>query len=252
MSRHKIVFAIIAYAGIAISYAFVVPKLFDGPPQGAGVFGDMFGAFNAFFAGLAFLGVVYTIFLQTKQVEMQSEELRLQRKELEQTREELRRSADAQDASRRALEKQIELLTISTEMSAWLKAQQVWIEPIFREGRGFIFARLRDPKKSWLDSERAEAKEVCRRMDEFAHLVPYLSLMKVLDIWDDPIGKAWLVLEEVVRDERESSAWATKWKGFETLGTEALAKLRREGRDPSSTQKQPNPEHHSVTREARG
>jgi hypothetical protein len=56
-----------------------------------GTFGDMFGAVNALFSGLAFAGVIYTILLQRH-------ELALQRKELELTREELSRSADAQAA----------------------------------------------------------------------------------------------------------------------------------------------------------
>ena len=45
-----------------------------------GTFGDKFGAVNSLFAGLAFAGIIFTIFLQRK-------ELQLQRKELEATRE---------------------------------------------------------------------------------------------------------------------------------------------------------------------
>jgi hypothetical protein len=48
-----------------------------------GSFGDMFGAINALFSGLAFAGVIIAILLQRQ-------ELRLQRKELEQTKEELK------------------------------------------------------------------------------------------------------------------------------------------------------------------
>jgi hypothetical protein len=44
--------------------------------QTRGQFGDMFGAVNAFFSGLALVGIVYNIMLQRK-------ELRLQRQELE-------------------------------------------------------------------------------------------------------------------------------------------------------------------------
>ena len=48
-----------------------------------GTFGDMFGAVNALFSGLAFAGVIIAILLQ-------KQELKLQRLELEQTRDELR------------------------------------------------------------------------------------------------------------------------------------------------------------------
>lgn len=52
-----------------------------------GVFGDKFGAINALFSGLAFAGLVLTLFLQ-------KEELSLQRDELEQTRKELSRQSN--------------------------------------------------------------------------------------------------------------------------------------------------------------
>lgn len=47
-----------------------------------GQYGDMFGSANALFSGLAFVGLIYTIWLQRA-------ELRLQRQELEATRYEL-------------------------------------------------------------------------------------------------------------------------------------------------------------------
>ncbi|MBL7951396.1 MAG: hypothetical protein JNM62_06720 [Flavobacteriales bacterium] len=55
-----------------------------------GQFGDMFGAVNSLFSGLAFAGIIYTILLQRR-------ELGLQRRELESTRKELERSANAQE-----------------------------------------------------------------------------------------------------------------------------------------------------------
>jgi len=61
----------------------------------AGIFGDMFGAFNAFVSGLAMLGVIAAILLQRDQNRMQAQELKLQRQELELTREELRGQKEA-------------------------------------------------------------------------------------------------------------------------------------------------------------
>ena len=58
-------------------------------PAEAGLFGDMFGAFNAFFSGLAMFGVVGALMLQRRQNQMQSEELALQRQELADTRIEI-------------------------------------------------------------------------------------------------------------------------------------------------------------------
>ncbi|WP_343334184.1 putative phage abortive infection protein [Draconibacterium aestuarii] len=54
---------------------------FDGNRRG--VFGDMFGVVNSLFSGLAFAGIIITIFLQSR-------ELKLQRDELAETREEFK------------------------------------------------------------------------------------------------------------------------------------------------------------------
>lgn len=48
-----------------------------------GTLGDMFGAINALFSGLAFASLVYTIFLQRRELALQRQELSLTRTELE-------------------------------------------------------------------------------------------------------------------------------------------------------------------------
>jgi hypothetical protein len=47
-----------------------------------GTFGDMFGAINALFSGLAFAGVIYAILLQKNELSLQRDELELTRNEL--------------------------------------------------------------------------------------------------------------------------------------------------------------------------
>lgn len=73
-------------------------------------FGSFFSGVDAIFSGLAFIGIVYTIYLQKK-------ELELQRKELVATREELTRTAEAQEKSERALTKQAESLKITAKLN---------------------------------------------------------------------------------------------------------------------------------------
>jgi hypothetical protein len=51
-------------------------------PEQRGQFGDMFGAVNSLFSGLAFACLVYAIVLQRKELALQREELRLTRQEL--------------------------------------------------------------------------------------------------------------------------------------------------------------------------
>ena len=56
---------------------------YQGKADSRGTFGDMFGAINALFSGAALAGIIYSIFLQ--------------RKELKETREELDRAATAHE-----------------------------------------------------------------------------------------------------------------------------------------------------------
>lgn len=70
-----------------------MPWLFSGQDGGAanaGAAGDMFGGLTALFSGLAFAGLVTTLFMQRKELTIQRKELTLQREELSQTRHEFR------------------------------------------------------------------------------------------------------------------------------------------------------------------
>ncbi len=101
MSRRTIYFIL---AGFSITVAwiaspFVVERYIPDLEQ-RGQFGDQFGAITALFNGLAFLGLIFTIY-------QQHIELGLQREELAQTRNELRKAADAQEASQKALKEQV-------------------------------------------------------------------------------------------------------------------------------------------------
>jgi hypothetical protein len=80
-----------------------------------GTFGDMFGAINALFSGLAFAGVIIAILLQRG-------ELRLQREELTLTREEMQGQKEALNAQNETLKKQnfettfFQLLTLQNDL----------------------------------------------------------------------------------------------------------------------------------------
>ena len=106
--------ALVTLAWVAYGAALLFLPYFTTDQQ-RGLFGDMFGALNTLFSGLAFAGVIYAVHLQTL-------ELALQRQELEQTRDELRRSSDAQEQTSRALRQQLFLaaLTASIQASAAL------------------------------------------------------------------------------------------------------------------------------------
>lgn len=100
------IFAVWLLSGVMLMLVF--------EPGERGVFGDMFGAVNSLFSGLALAGVIVAILLQRK-------ELELQRKELELTRNELQASAIAARESSQALTKQAEISRTTAELQA-LKA----------------------------------------------------------------------------------------------------------------------------------
>jgi hypothetical protein len=67
---------------VFVLWALTFILFINGEKEWRGTFGDMFGAVNALFSGLAFAGLIITLI-------MQHEELKLQRQELKQTNEEL-------------------------------------------------------------------------------------------------------------------------------------------------------------------
>lgn len=76
-----------------------------------GTFGDLFGAVNALFSGLAFAGLLYTINLSKKDLEIQRQEIEINRKELIKSRK-------SQQHSEKALIEQVEQMKISTKINA--------------------------------------------------------------------------------------------------------------------------------------
>ena len=76
-----------------------------------GTFGDLFGAVNALFSGLAFAGLIYTIVLQ-------KQDLELQRKEIALNRTELKKTSKAQQHSEKALIDQVEQMKIASKLNA--------------------------------------------------------------------------------------------------------------------------------------
>lgn len=78
--------------------AWIGALLFLPDWQTRGQFGDMFGSINALFSGLAFVLLIFTIWQQRQELELQREELKLQREEMAASRAELAEQADIQRA----------------------------------------------------------------------------------------------------------------------------------------------------------
>jgi hypothetical protein len=107
--RPLIILFIVVFFVWLLSFIIMLSTVKDWNARGN--FGDSFGGINALFSGLAFAGIIYTILLQKK-------ELTLQRQEMADTRVELRRSAEAQERSERAFQKQIEMMNLSARLNA--------------------------------------------------------------------------------------------------------------------------------------
>ena len=97
---------VLLWAGIAVGAYYLIPDW-----EKRGQFGDVFGAVNALFSGLAFAGLIFAILLQR-------EDLELQRQELTLTRQELTRSAEAQVQSEIALRAQADAAARSSRLAA--------------------------------------------------------------------------------------------------------------------------------------
>lgn len=139
-----------------------------------GTFGDSFGTLTAFFSALAFLGMIYAITLQTKELGCQREELQLAREEQEKQREEM-------SLGRKELEKQRE------EMEKNRKQQ-------YEANRIACEAVLESRRSRELDMYRAEVDiETCfititggsgfnsqRRLDAIVSLETKMTVLKKL------------------------------------------------------------------------
>ena len=101
---------------------------------GPGPFGDMFGAVNALFSGLAFAGIIVALWLQRRDLEMQRGLLQIQMEEIKLQRKELARSAAAQEELVRAMRRQSETLRVTAEANVRASLMQAYSTPITAGG----------------------------------------------------------------------------------------------------------------------
>lgn len=114
------------------------------------------------------------------------------------------------------------------KFDAWVKAQEIWVEEKFTEARGTVFRHLDCPNLPW-EPDKEVALLACRRTDEFVRLAAYFALTRggqerLLQVWAIPVAKLWILLEQLVREQREIDGWQ-KWDAFEKYGKAAAARL---------------------------
>jgi hypothetical protein len=163
-------------------YAILVLTLIDRGMATRGQFGDIFGGVNALFTGLAFAGVIYTILLQRRELELQREELRLNRAELS-------RSAEAQT-------QQVERLEVAAELSAISSLVNTYgtlLQPLREASHGPLVEMAY--KRRTLDSPEAPETEKAEARDKLEQLQLHLAILE--REWSEPLQKERQLVERL-------------------------------------------------------
>ena len=96
------IICLITFLGVLI-YPLIIGHFFHSSLE-RGLAGDMYGVLNTLFSGLAFAGIIITIIMQMKELEL--------------TRDELQKSAEAQQGTYSALTQQLENMKYSSQIDA--------------------------------------------------------------------------------------------------------------------------------------
>ena len=124
--RILVVVVFLAIPGFwVLSWLLTVGSSYLGTWSDRGSFGDMFGAVGALFSGLAFAGVILTVYYQTQELRLQRAEVEQTRAAVEQTSEYLSMLAEEQQSTQRAMCRQSRILALSAVLSAASRSRVV-------------------------------------------------------------------------------------------------------------------------------
>jgi hypothetical protein len=160
---------------IWLATPFLVSVIHTGMSE-RGQFGDIYGSVNSLFSGLAFAGLFYTIYLQTKQIRLQQSELRTQRHELRLQREEmvasrgeLRLQVEMQLALLHATIAQIEVASVTIRTEA-IKMESETFQPIGRQPFWLNISHGADAIMNTVNQLKSNIPEISKAL-EFKHEV---------------------------------------------------------------------------------
>jgi Putative phage abortive infection protein len=137
-----------------------------------GTFGDMFGAVNALFSGLAFSGLIFAIFLQREELKLQREELKLQRIETAATREEIKGQKEQAIAQNATLSQQtfentlFQLLGHHVEITNEMKTSAMGISHSGRACFAFHFEQMVSNYNNVSSNSSVERRDVLKTAAE--------------------------------------------------------------------------------------
>ena len=187
-----------------------------------GTFGDQFGAVNALFSGLAFTGLIYTIILQRRDLELQRHDLKLQRDELALTRQEMEEQTAEFEKQNETLNIQrfdntfFNMLNLQQEITRDLviEHKDTGTEMTVKKGRDvfpFFYEELKDRYAYSGGSEMTTFKRVLERDENYKK-----HLVGVRQMWflDHYIRHLYRIFKYI--DEAETVS-ATKKQDYATI-----------------------------------
>lgn len=97
-------------------------------PGSMGEFGDMYGLLNPIISTLAFFGVLYSLYMQQKQLKLQREDLINQREELELQRAEMVKQREVCEAQTKQFEAQVRLAEVDQKIDEFYRKLSIVIQ----------------------------------------------------------------------------------------------------------------------------
>lgn len=174
-----------------------------GDVKEAGPFGDMFGAVNALFTGLAFAGVICALWIQNTQAK--------------------HAQLEASQTEREVREARLAFLRTTYAMSFKTASDILQVDRV-RDARRIVIVDLRQkPLVDWLASELAAAELVCHTYEQVGMLVKngLLPTRFIAEGWCDSLLKCWSVCEPLVKLRRAERGAHEFWCNFEYLAMQA-------------------------------
>ncbi len=162
---------------VSTTIAFIYPYLIHfftklDLPGNIGEFGDMYGVLNPVISALAFFGVMYSLFLQQKQIRLQREDLKNQRADLKLQRDEMVKQREVSEAQTRQFEAQVKLAEKGQKIDELYKRLTIVVQ--FAEE--VVFASL---KTSISYDERQKQAEMSEKATRAIYMI-HVNLKAIL------------------------------------------------------------------------
>ncbi len=178
---------LIAVAGWGYFAAHYLGGLLGGGLEKAGVWGDTFGALNAFFGGLAFSGVIATLWMQRRELANQQNQLR---------------DAQREQHLQRFDSTFFQLLTLLRDLREEVRTRRHEYETELKGPAAFREFYDINLKRSSIDSDKPMSKE------DISALYASSTLMHA----ENPLGPFFRIVYSILRRISEDAALTTKDK----------------------------------------